>query len=109
MQALGAVETFPGVNVSSNAEIEAAVRNAATSSWQHPSSSCAMMKKRWGGVVDAEVRVFGVKGLRVVDASVFPMAVAGHTSSSVYAVAEKVSGCDDVVKGEKLLTCGVGC
>ncbi|THY70446.1 glucose-methanol-choline oxidoreductase [Aureobasidium pullulans] len=95
MQALGAVETFPGANVSSNAEIEAAIRNAATSSWQHPSSSCAMMKKRWGGVVDAEVRVYGVKGLRVVDASVFPMAVAGHTSSSVYAVAEKAA---DIIK-----------
>ena len=109
MQALGAFETFPGASISTDAEIEAAIRNAATSSWQHPSSSCAMMKKEWGGVVDAEVRVFGVKGLRVVDASVFPMAVAGHTSSSVYAVAEKVSGCVDVVKGEKLLTCGVGC
>ncbi|KAG2167794.1 hypothetical protein JADG_007533 [Aureobasidium aubasidani] len=95
MQALGAVETFPGASVSTDAEIEAAIRNAATSSWQHPSSSCAMMKKRWGGVVDAEVRVHGVKGLRVVDASVFPMAVAGHTSSSVYAVAEKAA---DIIK-----------
>ncbi|THY13257.1 glucose-methanol-choline oxidoreductase [Aureobasidium pullulans] len=95
MQALGTVETFPGPNVSTDAEIEAAIRNAATSSWQHPSSSCAMMKRGWGGVVDAEVRVYGVKGLRVVDASVFPMAVAGHTSSSVYAVAEKAA---DVIK-----------
>lgn len=104
MQALDAIETFPGANVSSNAEIEAAVRNAATSSWQHPSSSCAMMKKGWGGVVDAEVRVYGVKGLRVVDASVFPMAVAGHTSSSVYAVAEKVSDCADMDLVREMLT-----
>lgn len=104
MQALGTVETFPGPNVSTDAEIEAAIRNAATSSWQHPSSSCAMMKKRWGGVVDAEVRVYGVKGLRVVDASVFPMAVAGHTSSSVYAVAEKVSGYADMDLVREMLT-----
>ena len=59
--------------------------------------------------MDAEVRVYGVKGLRVVDASVFPMAVAGHTSSSVYAVAEKVSGCANAMMGGKMLTCGVGC
>jgi len=91
MQALGTLETFPGANVSSDAEIEEAIRNAATSSWQHPTSTTAMMKREWGGVVDAELRVYGTRGLRVVDAGVFPMSVAGHSSSSVYAVAEKVS------------------
>jgi choline dehydrogenase-like flavoprotein len=50
MQALGIVETFPGANVSSDAEIEQAIRNAATSSWQHPTSTTAMMKREWGGV-----------------------------------------------------------
>jgi hypothetical protein len=91
MQALGTLETFPGANVSSDAEIEEAIRNAATSSWQHPTSTTAMMKREWGGVVDAELRVYGTRGLRVVDAGIFPMSVAGHSSSSVYAVAEKVS------------------
>jgi choline dehydrogenase-like flavoprotein len=91
MQAIGTLETFPGANVSSDKEIEEAIRNAATSSWQHPTSTTAMMKREWGGVVDAELRVYGTKGLRVVDAGVFPMSVAGHSSSSVYAVAEKVS------------------
>jgi choline dehydrogenase-like flavoprotein len=91
MQAIGTVETFPGANVSTDAQIEEAIRNAATSSWQHPTSTTAMMKREWGGVVDAELRVYGTKGLRIVDAGVFPMSVAGHSSSSVYAVAEKVS------------------
>jgi len=91
MKALGTIETFPGGNVTSDAEIEQAIRNAATSSWQHPTSTTAMMKREWGGVVDAELRVYGTQGLRVVDAGVFPMSVAGHSSSSVYAVAEKVS------------------
>jgi len=77
--------------VTSDAEIEEAIRNAATSSWQHPTSTTAMMKREWGGVVDAELRIYGTKGLRVVDAGSFPLAVAGHSSSSVYAVAEKVS------------------
>ncbi|KAG9689864.1 alcohol oxidase, partial [Aureobasidium melanogenum] len=95
MQVLGTVETFPGRNVSTDAEIEEAIRNAATSSWQHPSSTTAMMKREWGGVVDAELRVYGTKGLRIVDAGIFPMVVAGHSSSSVYAVAEKAA---DIIK-----------
>lgn len=91
MRDIGAYEKFPGANVSSDGEIANALRQAAVSSWQHPTSTCSMSKRELGGVVDGELRVYGVKGLRVVDASVFPMAVAGHTSSTVYAVAEKVS------------------
>lgn len=90
MQEVGAVETYPGLNVSSVEQIAASIRTFATSSWQHPTSSCSMMKREWGGVVDPELRVYGVKGLRIVDASVFPMAIGGHTSATVYAVAEKV-------------------
>jgi choline dehydrogenase-like flavoprotein len=91
MQDVGAYETFPGTNVSSDDEIADALRQAAVSSWQHPTSTCSMLKRELRGVVDSELRVYGVKSLRIVDASIFPMAVAGHTSSTVYAVAEKVS------------------
>jgi choline dehydrogenase-like flavoprotein len=45
----------------------------------------------WGGVVDHQLRVHGVKGLRVADASVFPTLPGGQTSSHVYAVAEKAA------------------
>jgi len=90
MQEVGAVETYPGANVSSDAQIAASIRTFATSSWQHPMSSCGMMPRRLGGVVDHDLRVYGVKGLRIVDASIFPMAISGHISSTVYAVAEKV-------------------
>ena len=48
-------------------------------------------------MVDGKGRVFGVKGLRVVDASVFPVLPPGHIQSTVYAVAEKIA--DDIVKG----------
>jgi choline dehydrogenase-like flavoprotein len=91
MQEIGAIETYPGRNVSSNREIAAAIRNFATSTWAHPTSSCSMLKRELGGVVDSELRVYGVKGLRVVDASIMPMIIGSHTSSTVYAVAEKVS------------------
>ena len=43
-----------------------------------------------GGVVDPELRVYGVKGLRVVDASVFPTIIAGHTVCLVYIVLRAV-------------------
>jgi choline dehydrogenase-like flavoprotein len=90
MQDVGAVETFPGADVASDEAIISALRQAAVSSWQHPTSTCSMLKKELGGIVNSRLRVYGVEGLRVVDASIFPLAVAGHTSSTVYAVAEKM-------------------
>lgn len=90
MKEIGAYETYPGDNISSDNDIAEAIRQGAVSSWQHPTSTCSMLKRELGGVVDSELRVHGVKSLRIVDASIFPMAVAGHTSSTVYAVAEKV-------------------
>ena len=58
----------------------------------HPIGTCAMSQ-----VVDAKLRVIGVEGLRVVDASVFPNHVSGNIVSSVYAVAEKAA---DMIKAE---------
>lgn len=91
MQEVGPMETYPGTNVSTSSEISEAIRNFATSSWQHPQASCSMMKRELGGVVDSRLSVYGLNGLRIVDASIFPMAVGGHTSATVYAVAEKAS------------------
>jgi len=97
MQALGPIEILPGASSDDSDEaIAAAIRGFATSSWQHPTSSCSMLKRELGGVVDSQLRVYGVQGLRVVDASIFPMAIGGHTSSTVYAVAEKAA---DIIKG----------
>lgn len=42
-----------------------------------------------GGVVDEKFRVYGVKGLRVIDASIFPLLVRGNLQSLVYAIAER--------------------
>lgn len=90
-KAVGLEETVPGPSVQSDQAIEAAIRNITHSTWSHPVGTCAMMPKEHGGVVDSQLRVYGVKGLRVVDASVMPIIPATHTSSTVYAVAEKVS------------------
>lgn len=82
VQDVGAYETYPGVNISSDHDIAKAIRQGAVSSWQHPTSTFSMLERELGGLVDSKLRVYGVKGLRVVDASIFPMAVAGHTSST---------------------------
>ncbi|GLB40331.1 putative GMC oxidoreductase [Lyophyllum shimeji] len=57
----------------------------------HPASTCRMAPAEDGGVVDAQLRVHGVAGLRVCDASVFPTIVSGHTAGAVLAIAEKLS------------------
>jgi choline dehydrogenase-like flavoprotein len=55
----------------------------------HPVGTCAMLPREKGGVVDERLRVYGVKGLRVCDASVFPVAARGNPITAVYAVAER--------------------
>jgi choline dehydrogenase-like flavoprotein len=78
---------------SSDEEIDARVR-AASAVIHHPAGTAAM-----GKVVDSELRVKGVRGLRVVDASVFPSPVAGYTQQTVYAIAE--SAADLIIEGAK--------
>lgn len=62
----------------------------------HPVGSCAMLAREKGGVVDEQLRVHGVQGLRVADASIFPLHVQGNIVSLVYAVAEKAA---DMIRG----------
>lgn len=61
----------------------------------HPAGTCSMGPRESGGVVDGRLRVYGVKALRVVDASVFPLLPRGNIISSVYAVAERAA---DLIK-----------
>ncbi|KAI7243958.1 GMC oxidoreductase [Hortaea werneckii] len=95
MQETGAAEILPGANITSDDEIATAIRNLARSTWQHPTSSCSMMRRELGGVVDPTLKVYGVEGLRIVDASIMPIIIGSHTSSTVYAVAEKAA---DIIK-----------
>ncbi|KKY37477.1 putative choline dehydrogenase [Diaporthe ampelina] len=63
----------------------------------HHSGNNAMLPRDAGGVVDHRLRVYGVEGLRVVDASVFPMVPQGTITSIVLAMAERAA---DFVKEE---------
>ncbi|KAF8862990.1 alcohol oxidase [Acephala macrosclerotiorum] len=66
------------------------IKRTGTSMW-HPTSTCAMLPREKGGVVDSRLRVYGVRGLRVVDASVMPLITRGNTQATVYAVAERAA------------------
>jgi len=54
-----------------------------------------MLPLELGGVVDSELKVYGTRGLRIVDAGIMPMEPAAHLQATVYAVAEKAA---DIIK-----------
>ena len=57
----------------------------------HHLGTCAMLPKKHGGVVDNDFKVYGTENVRVVDLSVVPLQVAGHSTSLLYAIAEWAS------------------
>ncbi|KAI0651208.1 GMC oxidoreductase [Trametes meyenii] len=71
-------------------EIKEFIRNSGQSAL-HPTSSVRMGKDPATSAVDTQLRVHGVQGLRVVDASVFPDQVSGHPAAAVIAVAERAA------------------
>ena len=93
MAEVGPVETLPGADVQSQEALRTAIKAAVQPSFYHMCCTAAMGKRADGGVVDPDLKVYGVQGLRVVDASVFPLIPAAHLQATVYAVAEKVSFC----------------
>jgi choline dehydrogenase len=81
-------ELFPGRDVAGDDALLADFRARADTVY-HPTSSCMMGPDPATSVVDARLRVHGVAGLRVVDASVFPTITSGNTNAPTVMVAEK--------------------
>ncbi len=82
-------ELMPGAHVQSDDKIDEFIRRTAETIY-HPVGT-AKMGTDAEAVVDAECKVHGVDGLRVVDASVMPTLVGGNTNAPTIMIAEKIS------------------
>ena len=82
-------EEFPGPEARTDEDLLAVLRQAGESVF-HPTSTCRMGTDA-RSVVDSRLRVKGLAGLRVVDASVMPAVVSGNINAAVIAVAEKAA------------------
>jgi choline dehydrogenase len=86
-------EVWPGESVKTKDDIEGFIRNT-TQTIYHPAGTCKMGNDKMA-VVDSSLRVRGVEGLRVVDASVMPEIIGGHTNAPTIMIAEKAA---DMIK-----------
>jgi choline dehydrogenase len=93
-------ELQPGAEVKSDADIDAFVREHVQTAY-HPSCTCKIGRAEDPlAVVDAETRVRGVAGLRVVDSSIMPSVTTGNLNAPTIMIAEKAS---DHILGRRLL------
>lgn len=90
-------ELEPGVGKTSDSELLQDFRERAGTVY-HPVGSCCMGPDPATSVVDARLRVYGVPGLRVVDASIFPTLTSGNTNTPTTMVAEKAA---DLIKEDE--------
>jgi choline dehydrogenase-like flavoprotein len=91
-------EVLPGPEVNSDEEWDAYIRKGAEVC-HHPVGTCSM-GPNGEAVVDPQLRVHGLEGLRVVDASVMPLVPSGNTNAPTIMIAEKAS---DMIRGRAAL------
>ncbi|MEP4290275.1 MAG: GMC oxidoreductase, partial [Rhizobiaceae bacterium] len=82
-------EALPGAAVASDADLLKEAGNIATTIF-HPVGTCKMGSDPMA-VVDPQLKVHGLEGLRVIDASIMPKIVSGNTASPVIMIAEKAA------------------
>ena len=91
----GATEVKPGKAVQSDDELRKFIRDTASTVY-HPAGTCKMGTGP-DAVVDAQLRVHGLTGLRVVDASIMPVVIGGNTNAPTIMIAEKAA---DMILGK---------
>ena len=100
MDAYRGDEYQPGLQVETDAEIDAWVRQSTETTY-HPAGTCRMgAKDDLLAVVDPECKVRGIGGLRVVDSSIFPTIPNGNLNAPTIMVAEKAA---DMILGKPAL------
>jgi choline dehydrogenase len=93
-------EYAPGADVRTDAEIDAWIR-AHGETIYHPVGTCRMGPETDPmAVVDDQLRVIGLAGLRVIDASVMPTLVSGNTNAPTIMIAERAA---DLLRGKPVL------
>ncbi|ATQ43925.1 choline dehydrogenase [Caulobacter mirabilis] len=93
-------EYAPGAAVRTDAEIDAWIR-AKSETIYHPVGTCRMgVDGDAMAVVDGQLKVQGLEGLRVIDASVMPTLIGGNTNAPTMMIAEKIA---DVIRGRAAL------
>jgi choline dehydrogenase len=90
-------EFLPGATAETDDDWLDHIRQTAGTTY-HPTSTC-MMGMHERAVVDAELRVHGIEGLRVIDASIMPSVVSGNTNAATIMIAEK--GADMILRGPR--------
>lgn len=83
------VELSPGLDVTSDGDVEAFVRKVTGTSY-HPSGTCRMGVDA-DAVVDSEGKVNAVRGMRIADASIMPKVITGNLNAPVMMMAEKLA------------------
>ena len=90
LQAITLGEMRPGVECKTDAQLIEDIRNNADTVF-HPCGTCRMGPDPLDNVVDSELKVHGLQGLRVVDASIFPNVVCGNINAATIMVGEKAA------------------
>ncbi|KAJ7183480.1 alcohol oxidase [Mycena filopes] len=90
LNSIYAGEFEPGADKQTDAEIEAWLRTVVASD-NHEVGSLSMMPQSLGGVVDTSLKVYGTANVRVADASIIPIPVSAHLSSTVYMIGERAA------------------
>jgi choline dehydrogenase len=100
------VEYLPGASLQTDEELRQAASSIGTTIF-HPVGTCKMGKGR-DAVVDERLRVHGVTGLRVVDASIMPTITSGNTCSPTVMIAEKAAQMiiEDAVVNDEAISAG---
>ena len=89
MQRYVVEEFWPGKQVDSDEGLLEHAKKTGSTTF-HQTSTC-MMGSQELSVVDTELRVHGIDGLRVIDASVMPTVISGNTNAATIMIAEKTS------------------